>query len=209
MSEHEEILPDDNNTPAQSHRPVGELPLERRRRLIKGGFAAPVIMTLVSRRALGGGTDLSCKSPSGFHSANASVHGITPTCTGRTPGYWKQSQHYGSWCSPYRPTTKSGGYLATPFHCTGTGFFSGPFGNMGDKTLLQVLGLGGGGVNPLARHIAAALLNAAANMTPVLNQTAVRSIWNEYVQKGYYTPTAGVRWNVAQIVTYLGQTQTL
>jgi hypothetical protein len=80
---------------------------------------------------------------------------------------------------------------------------------MSSNTLLEVLGLGGGGVNPLARHISAALLNAAAGLTPVLSETAVRTIWNEYVQKGYFSPTAGVKWSAAEIVTYLGQTQTL
>lgn len=70
-----------------------------------------------------------------------------PGGQGCTPGYWKQSQHFGSWTSPYAPTTA--------FSSVFTGAFPG-------KTLLQVLGLNGGGMNALGRHAVAALLNAAS-----------------------------------------------
>ncbi|MDB5727242.1 MAG: hypothetical protein JWR25_830 [Noviherbaspirillum sp.] len=208
MSKSDEMLPDEN-VPSQHAQPAEELLQGRRRRIIQGGIAAPVLMTLVSRRALGGTGNLTCKTASGFMSANASLHGKPTTCTGRTPGYWKQTQHYSAWTSPYQPTSKTKGYSATLFHSTATGFRSGPFGSMGDKTLLQVLSSGGGDVTALARHISAALLNSAASMTPVLNQTRVRTIWNDYVQKGYFEPTVGVKWDAAQIVTYLGHTQLL
>jgi hypothetical protein len=63
---------------------------------------------------------------------------------GCTPGYWKQCQHFDSWPSPYRPGT----------------LFSAVFDNaFPGKTLLQVLWLGGGGLNALGRHTVAALLN--------------------------------------------------
>jgi hypothetical protein len=69
---------------------------------------------------------------------------------GCTPGYWKQPQHFGSW--------------------NGTGYATGNdfdtvFGvNLFDPniTLLQALGRNGGGVNALARHATAALLNASS-----------------------------------------------
>ncbi len=66
---------------------------------------------------------------------------------GCTPGYWKQSQHFGSWTSPYTPTTAF------------SSVFSNTFPGM---TLLQVLEQGGGGMRALGRHAAAALLNAAS-----------------------------------------------
>jgi hypothetical protein len=208
MSKDEEMLPDEN-VPSQHAQTAQELLQGRRRRIIKGGIAAPVLMTLVSRRALGGTGNLTCKTASGFMSANASLHGKPTICTGRTPDYWKQTQYSNAWTSPYQPGSKTGGYSATLFHSTSTGFRSGRFGSMGDRTLLQVLSTSGGGVNSLARHISAALLNSAASMTPVLNQTQVRTIWNDYVQKGYFEPTAGVKWDAAQIITYLGHTQPL
>lgn len=67
---------------------------------------------------------------------------------GCTPGYWKQSQHFGSWTSPYAPTAAFSSVFSTTA-------FTG-------KTLLEVLGLNGGGMNALGRHAVAALLNAAS-----------------------------------------------
>jgi hypothetical protein len=74
--------------------------------------------------------------------------------------------------------------------------------------MLTVLGLAGnaGGYTALGRQITAALLNAAAGLTPVLSVTAVRDIWNEFVSKGYFEPTAGIQWDAAQIITYLNST---
>lgn len=64
---------------------------------------------------------------------------------GCSPGYWKQSQHFDDWTVPYTPTT----------------LFSSVFENaFPGKTLLQVLELGGGGLNALGRQTVAALLNA-------------------------------------------------
>jgi hypothetical protein len=71
------------------------------------------------------------------------------------------------------------------------------------KTMLDVLNLMGGGVDALARHITAALLNAKAGLTPVLTESDVRGIWNEFVAKGFFEPSAGVQWGPDQIVTYL------
>lgn len=67
---------------------------------------------------------------------------------GCTPGYWKQPQHFDSW---------------TGFS-TGTSFES-VFGEAfpGNPTLLQVLGMGGGGKAALGRHAVAALLNSTSD----------------------------------------------
>jgi hypothetical protein len=66
---------------------------------------------------------------------------------GCTPGFWKQSQHFGWWTAPYTPTTQ----------------FSAVFENaFPGKTLLDVLKQGGGGLKALGRHTVAALLNAAS-----------------------------------------------
>ena len=66
---------------------------------------------------------------------------------GCTPGYWKQSQHFDSWTSPYTPSTLF------------SSVFEDAFPGM---TLLQVLGQGGGGLKALGRHTVAALLNTAS-----------------------------------------------
>ncbi len=60
----------------------------------------------------------------------------------------------------------------------------------------------------MARHVVAALLNAAAGLSPVLTVATVKGIWSEYITKGYFEPTAGVQWGDAQIVSYLVSTMT-
>jgi hypothetical protein len=66
---------------------------------------------------------------------------------GCTPGYWRQSQHFDSWTAPYAPTTL--------FNDVFAGGFPG-------LTLLDVVWMGGGGINALGRHAVAALLNSAS-----------------------------------------------
>jgi hypothetical protein len=67
---------------------------------------------------------------------------------GCTPGYWKN--HTSAWPAPYTPgmdfDTVFGVNVFTP-----------------NRTLLGALRLGGGGLNALARHATAALLNAASS----------------------------------------------
>ncbi len=67
---------------------------------------------------------------------------------GCTPGYWKQSQHFDNWTSPY-----NNGLLF------GSAGFEDAFPG---KTLLNVVSTGGGGLKALGRHTVAALLNAAS-----------------------------------------------
>ncbi|MBI5742197.1 MAG: DUF4215 domain-containing protein [Nitrospirae bacterium] len=83
---------------------------------------------------------------------------------GCTPGFWKQSQHFGSWTAPYTPDT--------PFSSVFEDAFPG-------KTLLEVLGQGGGGLDALGRHTVAALLDAAsADVSYDLSVSAVISMFN-------------------------------
>lgn len=188
----------------------GLSPDRSRRRLLQGGLgAAPVLMTLVSRPALGQGGQ--CFSPSGFVSMPTSMHGQPQFCLGRTPGFWKQPQKFNEWPKPYIPvtTTGPGGKAATKFKDV---FLLTPYPPA--TTLLQVLEMGGGPPNDLARHIVAALLNAKKGWTPVLTIEAVKGIWTQYMNTGgggtgFFEPTAGVKWYHDQIVAYLTSTMTL
>lgn len=189
----------------QRRRPQTSKPTsESRRRLIRAGAAAgPVAFGIVTRPARAGGL---CQTPSAFGSMHASGPGKEiPTCSGRTPGYWKQRQHFDEWPSPYVPVNQPGLYGATASFFHGVGFGGNQFQG---ATLLAVLGEGGndGGYVALARHISAALLNAASGKTPVLTVAAVLDIWNQYCAVGYYEPTAGVQWDEEQIVAYLKTT---
>jgi len=194
-----------------------------RRKLAGAALGVSAMFTLASRPVLAGGQ---CLSPSGAISGNLSQHGTPILCSGRTPGYWKT--HSGSWPSPYLPGSCNAGNgcnkvqnwkNGTLFHplFSGTQFMADLDGKPSTPktslSLMQVLMLNNGS-NPwgltdpdnLGAHIVAALLNAKAGLTPVLSEMDVIGIWNEWVSKGYFEPTANVKWNAAQIVDYLKTT---
>ena len=77
-----------------------------------------------------------------------------PGGQGCTPGYWKQDHHFDSWPAGYTPGMSFNVALGlpNPNSLWGTTF-----------TMLNALGANGGGKNALARHAAAAILNAASN----------------------------------------------
>ena len=99
---------------------------------------------------------------------------------GCTPGYWKQSQHFGNWADPYDPADTFVG--AGP---TGGPYFEAVAGH-GTVTLLQVLQQGGGGWHAAGRHLVAALLNASSGIdfaySPDEVVTAFQTAWNSNPQ---------------------------
>jgi hypothetical protein len=171
-------------------------PVPSRRRLLQGGLAAaPVILTLVSRPVLGG---VPCRTCSAFLSGNESgPNANLPICSGRPPSWWERNPSV--WSDPYEPR----GQKATLFHSATTGCQSGRFGK---KTMMQVLNLNSGADYVLGQYICAAFLNAAAGWTPVLDEPRVRNMWNEYVYRGCFEPTAGIQWYADDIVRYIQST---
>jgi hypothetical protein len=99
-------------------------------------------------------------------------------------------------------TLKDGGVTTastTTVKVAGTTFDSvfGRQGGYGTKTLTEVLRLNSNsGRDGLARHLVAAYLNALKGLTPreVLDVPTVKSIWTSFVARGYFEPTAGIRW---------------
>jgi len=77
-------------------------------------------------------------------------------------------------------------------------------------TLMQVMWMGGN-MDPyqFGAHMCAALLNARSGWTDCLTEHAVKTMWNECDQKGYYEPTAGVKWYPQDCVEYLKSTMPL
>ena len=79
--------------------------------------------------------------------------GCSAVCTeevageGCTPGYWKQSQHFDSWSSPYTPDTQF------------SDVFDDAFPGM---SLLDVMNQGDGKLYALGRHTVAGLLNSVS-----------------------------------------------
>jgi hypothetical protein len=194
-----------------------------RRKLAGAALGISAVFTLASRPVLAG----QCMSPSAACSGNLSQHGTPPSCLGVTPGYWKT--HTG-WPSPYtqgsctsscsKCQSWSNGTLFHPLF-GGTKFMvdqdNNPNTPKTSLTLQQVMVMNNadypGVTDPdnIGAHIVAALLNARSGKTPssILSETSVIGMWNEWVTKGYFEPTAGVQWNSAQIVTYLKTTMPL
>ncbi len=120
-------------------------------------------------------TTASCATYTNTASAGATNHAsVTATAAttvncpppgpfaGCTPGFWKQSQHFQFWTAPYAPgTTISSVFSAAAGYTTSKGQ------NVGNSTLLQGLGFGGGSkvgdaAAILLRAAIAGLLNAAS-----------------------------------------------
>ena len=207
---------ENHNLPHNSTNQTDPIDGTRRRFTTSGLVVSGVLLTLASRPSLGG---VVCKSPSGFLSGNTSTHGSPQTCIGRTPGYW--GNHPENWPSPYLPgscnkkvgaCTDSANWTGgTRFADMGNGFHINNNGSIYlNYSMMQVIWLGGGGdPHQLGAHIVAALLNARMGWTLMLNESQVKNIFNEYNSKGYFEPTAGVKWYPAEIVTYLKSTMPL
>lgn len=197
-----------------------------RRRLTSAGLGMSAIFTLASRPVLAA----QCTSPSAAASGNLSQHGTPVTCTGRTPGYWKQPHHADAWVAPYTqgtclnggPGKGSVGCMESPEKWTGGTLFHDVCGGNNFKVNNKSLSMnqvmimnnnsyaGLSDPDNLGCHIVAAILNAASGKTDgVLSVMAVIGMWNEWVTKGYFEPSAGAKWSSAQIVAYLQTTMTV
>lgn len=182
-----------------------------RRYWLKAGVAAPtVLLTLASRPVFGS----QCRTASAFASLNTSAAGRDVViCNGLTPEQWCDGYRKGErnlargipWPPPYVPVSGlgPGQQHATIYHSVETGLMGRAFGT---RTLLEVLDLRGGDTEDLGRHIGAALLNARSGRTPMLDESKVRCMWNDYRVHRCYEPTAGVVWDASQIVAYLRST---
>ena len=194
-------------TPAARPAEAGAPIAPGRRRLLHGGLAAgPVLMTLVSRPVLSAVVPGQCTTPSGFVSLNASTAGRGVSCTGHNAAFWSNSLNFNQWPAGYFPTkvTGAGGHNATTFQEV----FSPKLilqGN-GNPTLLEVLGVSGTPQLNVAQAVVVAVLNAAAGLTPTLSVSAVKDIWSEFANTGFFSPSSGAQWNAAEILDYLSTT---
>jgi hypothetical protein len=91
----------------------------------------------------------------------------------------------------------------TQYHSPTTGFGGSVFGT---QSMLEVLSQGSGSMSTVGRYMVAALLNARSGRTPVLDESGVRTMWNDLVSRGYYEPTSGIQWGAFEIVAYLRTT---
>lgn len=167
-----------------------------RRSLLRGGLAvAPVAMTVSAKSVMAQSASGRCTTASAYGSINASRPSRLSHCGGRRPAYWSNSQHFQRWPAGYVPADVGGQAGA---HLRATRFnecFPATHG-FRRETLLEVLSSTSGGRDEVARLCAAALLNSAAGLTPrrVLDASVIRDVWRSYNRRGYYEPTAGIRW---------------
>jgi hypothetical protein len=174
-------------------------------------------MTVSSRPVLG---QIAC-SASAMTSMNANTS-HTHNCSlaaGLSPEQWKQQAP--NWPTPYTvsagvspktsqsaatsPMTTSNLSEGTLFHSSTTGLSGRVFG---DLTMFQVINIGEGqeSIRGLGRYVVAALLNARAGRTRMLTETNARNMWNDLLSRGYYEPTAGIRWGASEIIAYIRTT---
>jgi hypothetical protein len=160
-----------------------------RRRFTRAGVAASgVLLTLHSQPGMACEV---CTTPSGFLSGGLqSFRGPEPVCAGRSPSYWKAH----GWPSG---TNKSQLY-AKVFPCSGANGKT--YGTISQGAILEPKSWDRYGIG---RHLIACYLNVKAGLSTFQTVPMLQRIWSEYQTKGYYTPTAGVRWDGAKIVEYL------
>lgn len=133
-----------------------------RRRFVKVGLiTAPLVLTLSSRPAS------ALVGPSVGLSGNVSTFGNNPPpLQGYSVSYWKNPQNFFAWTAPFSPGLSTDVFNAqgqkTGVTYSGGTLFSDVFDNaFPGKSLLDVLGLQGLGLESLGRQTVAALLNGA------------------------------------------------
>ncbi|KQV59016.1 MULTISPECIES: hypothetical protein [unclassified Duganella] len=193
-----------------------------RRRFTRAGAAASgVLLTLHSQPGMAA---VVCAGPSGFQSGLVSARPNDPgACAGRSPGYWKNTDPVDS--SGGQGNGKGGGKKPTPaplpdkvwpagalptdkfrsvFTCTLE--MNSTYGS--DSCTLDFI-LGSGATfdtDKLGAHLVAAYLNVLDGKSGFQSVPMLQNIWNELRNTGYFSPTAGVKWDAKQVVDYLSGT---
>ena len=180
---------------------MAERAADRRRRVLRGLGASPILMTVVSRPVLGHSR---CAPPSSFESMPLS-HETAPGCAGRTPVYWRDPRRLDQWPEPYRAE----GQRATRFDAV---FALSPY--PGHTTLLRVLTMDDGPTDEVASHVVATVLNVAKGWVQVLSVPGLQALWRRYMRTGggtagYFEPSPGGKWFHDDILVYLRSTMPL
>lgn len=157
-----------------------------RRRFTRAGLGITgALATITSRAAMA--SDI-CTTPSGSLSGGLkSHHGPAPACVGRSPGYWK---NHSSW--PCSKTITFGSI----FSCSS----SSPYYK---TTLQEILNPQKWDKHELGSHLVATYLNILSGKISFLTVPTIQGMWNDLYRRGYYNPTAGVKWFAYDVVDYL------
>ena len=192
-----------------------------RRRFTRAGVgASAVILTLTSRSVLAQAT---CKSPSGFASANLSQHNNQPVmCEGITAASWVTTSRewpvpktsrfidiFGSSSLMFRTGTPQKFYDAFPSRVDKKDKQANEAKStsLDEATLFEALN---GTETPIVvKFIIAAYLNSLAELNTYPTHLQAIAIFKEWQAKGIYTPSAGIQWSENDIINYLGASQGL
>ena len=201
---------------------------EHRRRILKGAAAAaPLMMTIASRPALGWGGGR-CQGISGHLSGNLSDHKdkYSYDCGGHGPRYWKKHDWGGTgcykgsgdwssldkkWDGSYWSKDSKSGSDGTPFHqfsrlSRRRGIFPGR--HFQDKTMMEVLSSDGrDDPNELGKYTICAYLNAKTVSGYGMTPEEVVKVYNQLRTKGYYE-VDGHRMSAQEFVRYVKNTIT-
>ncbi len=160
-----------------------------RRRFTRAGVAASgVLLTLHSQPSMA--CEI-CTTPSGYLSGGLqSFRGARPVCAGRSPSYWRTA----TWP---RGMNKQNAFTKV-FACNGN--VGKTYGSCTQGAMVEGKSWDTHGIG---RYLMACHLNVKAGLSTFQTEEMLRRIWAEYQDKGYYTPTAGVRWDCYKIVDYL------
>ncbi|RJG23245.1 hypothetical protein [Massilia cavernae] len=171
--------------PAQPAASISSRGAARRRFARAGLGVSGALVTITSRATM---TCEICKPPSGSLSGGlTSHHGPPPVCEGRSPGYWQTHSYW-----PCSPTITFGSI----FSCAQ----SSKYYNCSIKDILDPKQWD---KDAIGRHMVATYLNIISGKISFLTVIQLQNIWNDLYRRGYYNPTAGVKWYAADVVTYL------
>jgi hypothetical protein len=225
---HEQTKPTVDNVQPPT---AGNVPNPSRRRFNRAGVgASAVVMTLASRSVM---ANMTCSTPSGFHSANLSHVGRSGDapiqCRGLSYQDWMATRE---WIPPRStlfveafgtipredlivgaPT--SSGFRMAPSAGTGSSSSTGSLGasttssdalKLKDATLEQAML---GSQTPLViKHLIAALLNARTNKSTNPSVSTVLKIFADWNSRSSYEVSGGVMWSTNDIIEYLQYSQT-
>ena len=190
-------------TPEQAPSTITPAGAARRRFARAGLGASGVLMTLASTPGMAASV---CTTPSGSlsHGMQTShTPTVPPTCGGESPGFYKNNPS--GWPSSLQSVTTR--TFKEIFPCKAESM---TLGNTKLKDVFSLKNTGRPRNDPdpynVGSHVLACYLNILTFRSNVLTELMLKKIWLEFQQVGYYTPSAGVKWNGTAIVDYLKTT---
>jgi hypothetical protein len=166
----------------------------RRRFTRAGAGAAGVLLTLHSQPGMActycGVSASAAVSAVGQNKAigTLSHHGPAAVCNGLDPLAWSRT----AWPAGCAPTDA----FSKHFRCNIGSAYA-------EASCNQIMHGAPCDSTKMAKYMLAAYLNVLSGRVNFLTVESLRSVWSEWIAKGYYAPMAGQKWYANDIVTYL------